>query len=391
MPTSVFPESTFVNVTVQGTPSLPAEPNINTLGIVTQDPVPSTWASGQAYAQYSTLTGVGVDFGINSNTYAIAQAAFAQRPNFISAGGYLVVIPRLQSPSLESVQACIERTSPLVFYFGVVIDQELAASSPSTFATLAAYIQTQNKMFFYTSSNPNDVNSGSPLDLVRQASDSQTRCAYYGSPLLNGAGAQQTQIFSAAAAGRLLGVNFNGVNTAITLQFQQLAGIVGDQTVTPTMYQSAQSSGVDLDINVSGNGFYVSNEANQFADQVINQLWLAMDIETNVFDILAGVGSKVPQTTKGVNQLVDGVAQSLIQGVRNRFLARGAWPVKAQTFGNTALLLSSIEKLGWYVYANPISGQSQSQLKARQAPPIQAAALSAGAIHTAAIIVQVSI
>ena len=132
--TSVLPLSTIVNVSITSSPSLPQVPNINTLAAIVQDAVPSSWASGQAFAQYVTLSQVGVDFGVNSNTYAIAQGFFAQQPNPLSASGYFLAIPRLQSPSLESVVACLERTGPLVYYFSFVIDQELTTSAPTTFA-----------------------------------------------------------------------------------------------------------------------------------------------------------------------------------------------------------------------------------------------------------------
>ena len=130
--TSVLPLSTVVNVSITSAPSLPQVPNINTMAIITQDPTPGGWAGGQAFAIYFDLSEVAADWGVTSNTYAIAQGFFAQQPNPLAAFGYLVIIPRLQSPSLESVVACLTRTQPLVYYFSFVIDQELTTSSPST-------------------------------------------------------------------------------------------------------------------------------------------------------------------------------------------------------------------------------------------------------------------
>ena len=102
---SVLPLSTVVSVSITAAPSLPQVPDINTLAILTQDLTPGGWAGGQAYAIYFNAAGVAADFGVTSNTYAIAQGFFSQQPNPLAAGGYLVVIPRLQSPSLESVVA----------------------------------------------------------------------------------------------------------------------------------------------------------------------------------------------------------------------------------------------------------------------------------------------
>src|ERR1035437_182269 len=158
MSTSILPLSTVVSVSISSAPVLPQVPNINTMAIITQDLVPGGWVGGQAFAIYFTLAAVGVDFGVTSNTYALAQGFFAQNPNPLAAGGYLVVIPRLQSPGLETVVNCLTRAQPLVYFFGFVIDQEITISDPTTFAAIAAYAQASSIMWFYTSSNPNDCN-----------------------------------------------------------------------------------------------------------------------------------------------------------------------------------------------------------------------------------------
>lgn len=391
MSTSVLPLSTVISVSITSAPSLPQVPNINTLAIITQDLTPSGWAAGQTFAIYFTLGEVGTDFGVTSNTYAIAQGFFAQQPNPLSAGGYLVVVPRLQSPTLESVVACLTRTTPLVYYFAFVIDQELTTTAPSTFASIAAYAQANNLMWFYTSSNSNDCNAGSPLDLVRQAADQNTRCSYYGSPLLNGAGAQQTQIFAASYAARELSVNFSGSNTVITMNLKQLANISADASLTPTIYTAAQSAGVDVYANVSSFVSLLTSGANNWTDQIYNQFWLQFALQNAGFNLLAGTSTKIPLTEVGMNSLKNVLNGVLAQGVNNGFLTPGTWPAGSTVFGNANDLVRNVANVGYYTYSSPVASLTQAQLQSRTAPVVQIACLAAGAIQKVSIVVNIAL
>ena len=391
MATSVLPLSVVISVSITATPVLPQVPNLNTLAIITQDATPGGWAGGQAFAIYFTAQEVAADFGVNSNTYALAQGFFAQQPNPLSAGGYLVVIPRLQSPSLETVVACLARTAPLVYYFGFVIDQEITVSDPTTFAAICAYAQANSIMFFYTSSNANDVNPGSPLDLARQADDQNTRYAYYGGPLLNGAAVQQTQIFAASYAARMLSVNFAGSNTVLTMNLKQLAGIPADPTLTPTIYTAAQTCGADVYANVSSFTCLLTSGANNWSDQIYNQFWLQFAVQTAGFNALAATSTKIPLTDKGVASLVNVINGVLQQGVNNGFLTPGTWPAGATVFGNADSLVRNIKDCGFYTYAAPVGSLTQGQLQTRTSPPIQVATLASGAIQKVAVTVNIAL
>lgn len=391
MSTSVLPLSTVISVSITSSPSLPQVPNINTLAIITQDATPGGWAGGQTYAVYFTAAEVASDFGTTSNTYALAQGFFAQQPNPLSAGGYLVVIPRLQSPSLETVVACLTRTQPLVYYFSFVIDQEITVSDPTTFAAIAAYAQANNIMWFYTSSNSNDTAPGSPFDLVRQAGQQNTRCTYYGAALLNGSAVQQTQIFAASYGSRELSVNFDGSNTVITMNLKQLANISADSTLTPTIYSQAQTAGVDVYANVSSFACLLTSGTNNWTDQVYNQFWLQFALQNAGFDLLAGTSTKIPLTEIGMNALKGVLAKVMAQGVNNGFLTPGVWPTGSVVFGNANDLVRNITDCGYYIFSSPVASLSQSQLQSRTAPTVQIAALASGAIQKVAILVNIQL
>jgi len=387
---SVFPLSEVITVSISQAPSLPAVPNVNTIAIFTRDNVPSAWSAGQAFEIYTTASTVATDFGINSNTYALANAVFAQNPNPLYAGGYIVVIPRLQSPTLETVEAAIERTSDLVYYLGVIMDEELAASDPTTFAALMAYCQANDKMPFYTSSNANDLNPGSPLDLVRSAEDINSRMTYYGSPLLNGAGTQQTQIFAAAYAGRGFSVNFAAPRSVLTMNLKQLLTIPADGTLTSSQFSAAQAAGVDVYANLSSVSKLLTSGANLWFDQVYNRFWLKFALQNVAFDLLASTATTIPMTDKGVGSLVSVLGSVMAQGVNNGFLAPGTWPAGSPVFGNGTDLQRNVGDLGYYIFAAPVATLTAAQIASRKSPIIQIAALEANAVQSAAIIVQIT-
>lgn len=383
----ILPLSNFVTVSLSAAPVGLNTPNVNTAALISQD-APSGWAGGQTYALYTSPQQVGTDFGLNSNAYAIAQAFFAQTPNPVDTNGYLVIVPRSLNGA-GTIQAAIAASLNSVFYFGVLIDVEQLAVNAGVFATLAAYCQAQTKMLFYASSNIADLAPGSGLDLVRQASENLVRCLYYGNALLNGALAQQTQIFAGAYAGRALSTNFDGANTSTTLHGKQLAVITPDQTINQTYLNQAQAAGVDVYVSVAGFACLFTSGANEYFDQSYSRQWLAFALQVAGFDYLVSAGTKVPQTEEGMNGLKDAYIQVLKQAVANGYLAAGLTWYSATSFGNKADLVRNILENGFYIYSLPVAQQSNAARLARQAPVVQIAAQEGGAIHSSSVIVNV--
>jgi hypothetical protein len=393
---SVFPLSLITQVTLVPPALVPGVPNQSTICIVTQDAKPGGWVSTQQFALYdsSGLAQIGTDFGVDSNTYAIANGIYTQSPSiFAVPDAYVMVLPRLQSPSLEALPAAVARGLALQYFYGVVIDQELAQSDPTSFAQFATYIETSGCLFFYASSNANDLNPGSPLDLVRQAGESHTRCLYYGQTgvLLNGAAAQQTQIFASSYAARLLSVNFLASNSTLTMAYKTLNGIPADGSLTESQLTAAQAAGVDIYPNISSViGCYISG-SNQFSDMVYNDDWLSLAIQIAGVDEIVRQANKLALTEAGVTEMKNAMKVVLNQAVANGYAAPGAWPAGAATFGDQASFLRNIAQTGFYIYSTPVAQLTQAQLATRQAPPIQIAILAAGAIQSCAVIINVAL
>jgi hypothetical protein len=386
-PNANLPLSNVINVSVIAPTAQLGVPNMSALAIITKEAAPVSWSAGQTYGIYTNPTAVAADWGSTADVTNMATAIFSQSPNILTGGGYLVIVPRLQSPSLETSQACLQRISGTIFFEGFCIDEEMG-SQVSTFLNLCNYVQTTQMMFFYCSSNIADLNPGSMLDQVRTSGDYRTRCFYYGGALTNG----QTQIFAAAYAGRGMSINFAGTNTALSMQLQTLATIQPDQTINQTNFAAAQAAGIDVYVSVSGVPCVMTSGTNLFFDQVYCRTWLAFQLSVNGFNYLknaAQVPGKIPQTEVGMTGLKDAYIQAFVQGVNNGYMAPGTWTLPF-SFGDPAAFAANITAQGYYIVSQPISQQPAAQITARQAPLVQAAVQEAGAIHSSSVIVYVN-
>ena len=386
-PNQSLPLSNVINVSVISPGLSLGVPNMSAIALFTQEP-PIGWSGGQTYGIYTDATAVAQDFGSTSSAFAMSTALFAQTPNILTGGGYLVIIPRLTSPSLESVENAMIRMANTVFFEGVLIDEEMD-SQATAFANLSAYCQSVGKIFGYASSVIANLQPGSILDLVRTAGNHYTRCFYYGNPLLNGALVQQTQIFAAAYLGRGMSVDFTGSDTMATMNLKALSTITPDQTIAETQWSLAKAAGVDIYVNTSGVPGVNSFGANEFFDQVYGRAWFGFQLATDGFNYLAQTSTKVPQTEDGIIGLQNAYAQSCAQGVRNGYLAPGAWTLSTK-FGNPADLVRNVADFGYYLYHVPVAKQSPADRAARKAPLIQIAAQESGAVHQSSVIVNVN-
>lgn len=386
-PNQSLPLSNVINVSVISPGLSLGSPNMSAVALFSQE-TPSGWSGGQTYALYTDATQVGTDFGANSSAFAIATALFSQTPNILTGGGYLVIIPRLQSPSLESTEAAMIRMADTIFFEGVLIDEEMD-SQATAFANLSNYCQSVKKIFGYASSVISNLQPGSMLDLVRTAGNTYTRCFYYGNALLNGASVQQTQMFAGAYLGRGMSTDFTGSETAATMNLKALATISPDQTIGETQWALAKAAGIDIYPSTSGVPGVQSFGANEFFDQVYDRAWFGFQLAVDGFNYLAQTSTKIPQTEDGIIGLQNAYAATCAQAVRNGYLAPGAWTLSTK-FGNPADLVRNVADFGYYLYHTPVALQSPADRNARKAPLIQIAAKEAGAVQSSNVIVNVN-
>ncbi len=114
-----------------------------------------------------------------------------------------------------------------------------------------------------------------------------------------------------------------------------------------------------------------------FFDEVHGLDWLQNAIQNECYNLLYQSKTKIPQTDAGVNQIVTTISKVLAEAVNNGLVAPGTW--NADGFGQ--LQRGDYLPSGWYIYAQPIDEQPQSEREQRKAPPIQVAVKLAGAVH----------
>lgn len=191
-----------------------------------------------------------------------------------------------------------------------------------------------------------------------------------------------------AAFGRAFTVNFSGENTTITLKFKQEVGIQ-PEILTATQANILKNKNCNVFVQYSNDTAIIQEgvmSGGWFFDERHGLDWLQNTIQTAVWNLLYTSTTKIPQTDAGVNRIVSVIESRMNQAVTNGLLAPGTW--NGDSFGalNTGDTLTS----GYYVYALPLSSQSQSERETRQAPAIQCAAKLAGAIHFADIAINVN-
>lgn len=182
-----------------------------------------------------------------------------------------------------------------------------------------------------------------------------------------------------SALARGLSVDYTAPDSAITLKFKTLPGITVD-SLTETERLALVGNFVNY-YTTFGTAAMVAEgvmSSGVFFDEVTGLDALKVEIEDRVFAKLYSNPTKVPQTDKGVAQIVQAVEGAFSQFVTNGFLAPAQW---------NGADLGQIENgdflpKGYYVFAAPVASQSQVQRAARIAPPISAIACGAGALHS---------
>lgn len=248
---------------------------------------------------------------------------------------------------------------------------------------VAAYIEAANNKHIY------GVTTNEAGVLV---STDTTNIAYQ----LKGLGYKRTVVqYSSSNAyavcsllARILTTNYNANNTVITLMYKQEPGIVAE---TLNSNQIAALEGFNCNVFVAYNNNTAIIEpgvvANgTFLDIITGTDWLALDIQTSLYNLLYTSTTKIPQTDAGNHLLVTTVEQVCAQGVVNGLLGPGVW----NSGGFGALNQGDFLAKGFYVYAPPISTQAQADRAARKSVPIQVAAKLAGAIHSIDVLINVN-
>ena len=336
-----------------------------------------------SYMIARSASSVGQMFGTTGEVYKQAQIIFAQNPNILAAGGYLIVAPYLNSE--ETYSQAITRLSQDVYFQGVITTR---AVEDEDAVTASATVQAmQNCILFLPASSTDALTTSTGL-FDQTKTNQFTKNLLYTFGADSNTQALNARLFAAAYASRGLSVNYSGSNTTITMNLKDLAGLQADTNINETILEQAAAVGADCFVSLEGLPKVISNAYSQYFDQVANQIWLVTSIQYALFNVLATTRTKIPQTTAGMNMLANACKRVCLQAITNGYSAPGTWN-STDTFGVQEDFYRNIEEQGFYIYYLPISQQAQSEREERIAPAIQIALKEAGAIHSANVLIYV--
>jgi len=182
-------------------------------------------------------------------------------------------------------------------------------------------------------------------------------------------------------------VNFRAEDSALTMHLKELS--VAAEEYTQTQVNQAKIVGLDIYTTIKLTPAILTSGANGFTDERYNLIAYVDFLQIDMFNLLKSTSTKIPQTTRGVNQLIDQAEKTTIQFVRAGVFAAGTWS-SPDTFGDIATFKRNISSNGFYWIAGSLAAQSQASREARESPVMQGAVKLAGAIHSVDIIVNVN-
>ena len=325
--------------------------------------------------QYSAIEDIGDDFGVDSPEYEAATIFFSQspKPTLVYVGRWAKTLASAGEGSVETllqaVNACLQYTN----WYGLAIADSADLVEADVISVAAAIeASSLSRILAVTTADVNVLVSGNTDNIgykLKAAGYARTFWQYSSS----------SKYAAISAFGRAFTVNFTGSNTTITLKFKTEPGITYETLTT------AQAAAIDA---INGNVYvYYANDTaiiqqgvmanGDFFDERHGLDWLQNYVQTNLYNLLYTSTTKIPQTDAGVTRLMTNVEASLDQAVNNGLIAPGVWnggPIGQIESGDTLTK-------GYYVYADAVANQAQSDREARKSPVIQAAIKMAGAIH----------
>ncbi|MDU1573270.1 MAG: DUF3383 family protein [Pantoea sp.] len=375
-----LPVSNVVNVDVIMSPTAATGRNFGSLLILgTSTVIPVS----ERIRLYTGSEEIGANFGEDSPEYAAALVYFSQspQPTQVYVGRWAKTLATAESGSVETLAQAITAVLQFTNWYGLgIADDEDLTAAEITATAAAIQASSLSRVFAVTSDDSGIIDSASTNDIA-----STLKAAGYGRTFVQYS--TKSKYAALSAFGRAFTVNFTGNNTTITLKFKTEPGVTYE-TLT-----SSQAAAVDAK-NANVYVYYANDTAilqqgvmsnGDFFDERHGLDWLQNYVQTDLFNALYTSTTKIPQTEAGITRLLTVVEKSLDQAVSNGLVAPGVWnggDIGQITAGDTLTK-------GYYVYAQPLSSQSQADREARKAPLIQAAIKLAGAVHYADVQINV--
>ena len=182
-------------------------------------------------------------------------------------------------------------------------------------------------------------------------------------------------------------VNFNGENTALTMHLKELS--VAAESYTEGEITKAKNVGLDVYTTIKNTPCILTSGANDFMDNRYNLIGFQDALQTDLYNLLKSTGTKIPQTTRGMNLIIDQCEKTSKGFARAGVFGAGTWS-SPDTFGDINVFKRAIEQNGYYWIYGALADQPQADREARKSTVIQGACKMAGAVHSIDVIVNVN-
>lgn len=375
-----LPVSNVVNVDVIMSPVAATGRNFGALLILgTSTVIPVT----ERIRQYSAIEDIGDDLGVDSPEYEAATIFFSQspKPTLVYIGRWAKTLATGESGTVETMLQAVNASLQYTNWYGLAIADSADLVDADLISAAAVIEASSLSRILAVTTDDSNVLVASNTDNIGY----KLKAAGYGRTFWQYSTSSKYAAIS--AFGRAFTVNFTGNNTTITLKFKIEPGITYETLTT------AQAAAIDA---INGNVYvYYANDTaiiqqgvmanGDFFDERHGLDWLQNYVQTNLYNLLYTSTTKIPQTDAGVTRLMTNVEASLDQAVNNGLVAPGVWnggPIGQIQSGDTLTK-------GYYVHADAVANQAQSDREARKSPVIQAAIKLAGAIHYADVQINV--
>ena len=297
----------------------------------------------------------------------------------LTASTSLILVPGY---SAESPVQCIDVLSSLSSgWYNSMFAASVMPTDAQNIAVCSFVEALQvTRQFGVTITNTNVLSSLVSNDLASQMKSegyNQCLCQYSENPYA-----------VASLFGRDATVDFTAQNSTITLMYKQEPSVV-PETLSVNQAATLQNKNCNVFVNYDNSTAIVQYgvmSSGEYIDTIQGVDWFQNAVQTACYNLLYTSTTKIPQTDAGQNQLSNAIAAVCDQAVTNGLVAPGTWT--GGGFGE--LQTGQYLKSGYYIFANPIALQSQSDREARIAPPIQVAIKLAGAIQLVNCIVNVN-
>jgi hypothetical protein len=296
-----------------------------------------------------------------------------------ASGASAPVIGSAAEAALTAVQALAGATSA---WYGMM-DATTVALAQADYIAVASFILagSRTRIFGTTITNTACLDPTQTSDLASVLQSLNNRRVFW---MFSG----YNPYAVATLFGRGFTVDFTANNSTLTLAYKQAPGLQGEN-LNETQFSTLIAKGGNCNIKVNNGAVMLWNGQmtnGYWFDEVQGVDWLQNQIQTDVFNLLYTITTKVPQTDAGSDLIANAIAQGCEAGINNGLLAPGQW--NAAGFG--MLAQGGTLSKGYYIYYPPVATQAENLREERVSVPFQVAVKLAGAVQTVNVLLSVN-